>query len=213
MYPQTSGPIDALLLTRQHQRLEPIPCDRPCGIICAGCKSACTASCSTCHDLTLSSSTHVQYVNGLITPPPDKLARVQHAAHKCGKVNAVCGHRCEDRCSAGHEHIGADLDEACKGGKVLEKLEDCTRVGVHEGLPCKSCPFKCGRAVWSRKLTELGARPCARRCEHVKCDLPCYVPCEVKACDEPCPRTMSCGHNCPSGASLLHLSSWHVSCL
>lgn len=132
--------VSVNMLTIQHQRLELNTCNEPCGMACPDCNIACTASCHTCHELTVahpSGAAGVAYDNGLITPPPDKVARTRHAAHRCGHRGGACGHGCEVMCSATHSHSAVEHSEKCDEGKALNSLKECVEVHTIDGMPCE----------------------------------------------------------------------------
>ncbi|CAE6503560.1 unnamed protein product, partial [Rhizoctonia solani] len=41
-------------------------------------------------------------------------------------------------------------------------------------------------------------KPCAWKCPHAECTSPCGMACIRLPCDKKCPKTLSCGHPCPS---------------
>ncbi|KIW23329.1 uncharacterized protein PV07_11537 [Cladophialophora immunda] len=103
-----------------------------------------------------------------------KQGKHESCTHICNRLKA-CGHFCKETC-----HVGNSCPRSC----VEPCLDRC------EHGPCRNrCQDICDPCV---KQTVAG-------CEHeIPSDILCCLPSLSLPCCQPCPRTLECGHACPS---------------
>lgn len=129
----------------------------------------------------------------------------------CGAM-LFCGHACTQPCKKCNVKAEGKIVETkhgvCKtrcGRPYTTCSHDC-QASCHGDKSCPLCTEPCEISCNHSKCSKLCNEPCVPcaedcswSCPHRgRCPLPCAVPCDLLPCSERCPKTLSCGHRCPS---------------
>ncbi len=124
----------------------------------------------------------------------------------------LCGHNCARTCKdckTTNDGVIVEINHgSCKTqcGRPYTTCSHSCKTPCHGKEPCSPCESPCGvRCNHSKccKLCNEPCVPCAQDCSwscphRGRCELPCAIPCDLLPCSERCPKTLKCGHQCPS---------------
>ncbi|KAJ6499128.1 hypothetical protein C8R45DRAFT_981206 [Mycena sanguinolenta] len=151
-------------------------CEHSAEMMCSAnpAEVKCTNSCGgimSCCGRSCGSGCHM--CQGINNQTEGRINRIEHVAHPCQKI-LFCAHTCSKPCSRDHE-CAKECKEQCR--------QECahSRCTSYCSSPCAPCMKEC---TWI--------------CPHQKCPLPCGSVCARLPCDQPCPKSLHCGHRCPS---------------
>ena len=119
----------------------------------------------------------------------------------CSKM-LLCGHMCPGICGA--ECYSMRMHKACWVDVKMTPFCGHTTFTACRGLEhqCRkeyiySCPHEKHTLRCPVQLPRC-SKPCVWKCPHHKCSKLCYEQCDRGPCGGPCPRSLKCGHQCPS---------------
>ncbi|EWC48917.1 hypothetical protein DRE_00222 [Drechslerella stenobrocha 248] len=136
-----------------------------------------------------------------------------YRCHAECQANLACGHSCSKRCSSCRKKdpdngYNIVTDHGTCTRKCERPFNTCSHSCVatcHGDSACGFCEHECEvRCAHSRcnKQCKDPCPPCAEACvlgcEHQRCLMPCGVSCTILPCSQLCPKTLECGHPCPS---------------